>query len=132
MGNPGPEERPTVPDGGPPASAGSSDPAAADPSGCVTPDEIPRPPSDSGLHRLPLPRFPNHFVGPRRYEILNEHGRGGLGKVSRAFDRKLGRDVAIKELHSRGTGSEVRFLREVLITARLEHPGIVPIHEAGR
>ena len=47
-------------------------------------------------------------------------------------DRELGRDVAIKELLSRGYIGEVRFLRKALITARLEHPGIVPVHEAGR
>jgi WD40 repeat protein len=69
---------------------------------------------------------------PTRYHILGEHGRGGLGRVSRAHDRELGRDIAIKELISRGHLSEVRFLREALITARLEHPGIVPVYEAGR
>jgi WD40 repeat protein len=66
-----------------------------------------------------------------RYEIKGEHGRGGLGRVSRVFDRDLQRDIAIKELISRGEVSEARFLREALITARLEHPGIVPIYEAG-
>ena len=40
---------------------------------------------------------------PDRYEFLGEHGRGGLGRVSRAHDRELGRDVAIKELLSRGS-----------------------------
>ncbi|HMG55709.1 MAG TPA: serine/threonine-protein kinase, partial [Kofleriaceae bacterium] len=69
---------------------------------------------------------------PDRYHIMGEHGRGGLGRVSRAHDRELGRDVAIKELISRGQVDEIRFLREALITARLEHPGIVPVHEAGR
>jgi WD40 repeat protein len=69
---------------------------------------------------------------PDRYQILAEHGRGGIGRVSRAHDRELGRDVAIKELISRGTVAEARFLREATITARLEHPGIVPVHEAGR
>src|SRR5215468_1505156 len=78
------------------------------------------------------PALPIQVRDPRRYEFLGEHGRGGLGRVSRAHDRELGRDVAIKELLSRGIANEVRFLREVLITARLEHPGIVPIHEAGR
>jgi serine/threonine protein kinase len=67
-----------------------------------------------------------------RYDILGEHGRGGLGRVARAHDRELGRDIAIKELISRGPVNEVRFLREALITARLEHPGIVPVYEAGR
>jgi eukaryotic-like serine/threonine-protein kinase len=84
----------------------------------------------------PAPELPA-LVGPQvrtseRYHIMGEHGRGGLGRVSRAHDLELGRDVAIKELISRGRVNEVRFLREALITARLEHPGIVPIHEAGR
>ncbi len=78
------------------------------------------------------PADPLLFGNPERYELIAEHGRGGLGRVSRAHDRGLGRDVAIKELLSRGPVSEVRFLREALITARLEHPGIVPVHEAGR
>jgi eukaryotic-like serine/threonine-protein kinase len=67
-----------------------------------------------------------------RYTFLGEHGRGALGSVSRAHDLELGRDVAIKELISRDAASEARFLREALITARLEHPGIVAVHEAGR
>jgi eukaryotic-like serine/threonine-protein kinase len=74
----------------------------------------------------------NQVGDPERYQILCEHGRGGLGRVSRAHDRSLGRDVAIKELISPGRVSELRFVREAQITARLEHPGIVPIHEAGR
>jgi WD40 repeat protein len=75
---------------------------------------------------------PTQLRDPQRYELLGEHGRGGLGRVSRAHDRELGRDVAIKELLARGNVNEARFLREVMITARLEHPGIVPVHEAGR
>ena len=69
---------------------------------------------------------------PDRYQMISEHGRGGLGRVSRARDKELGRDVAIKELLSRDHVNEVRFMREALITAGLEHPGIVPVHEAGR
>jgi len=68
----------------------------------------------------------------QRYQVLGEHGRGGLGRVSRAHDRDLRRDVAIKELIARTNVNELRFMREALITARLEHPGIVPVHEAGR
>jgi len=67
-----------------------------------------------------------------RYDIVAEHGRGGLGRVFRAHDKELGREIAIKELLSRTNVAEVRFFREALITARLEHPGIVPVHEAGR
>jgi eukaryotic-like serine/threonine-protein kinase len=80
----------------------------------------------------PLPAFPIRKRERQRYEFLGEHGRGGLGLVSRAHDQELGRDVAIKELLSHDSVDEARFLREALITARLEHPGIVPVHEAGR
>lgn len=70
---------------------------------------------------------------PERYDARGEHGRGGLGRVVRAFDKRLGRSVAVKELLKPSLPSdEARFLREALITARLEHPGIVPVHEAGR
>jgi WD40 repeat protein len=94
----------------------------------------PRSPDPSDASRVPSARHagPAQYRDPERYEILGEHGRGGLGRVSRAHDLDLGRDIAIKELISRGHVSEVRFLREALITARLEHPGIVPIYEAGR
>jgi len=85
-------------------------------------------PQPQPARRTMAPQLRDHA----RYDILGEHGRGGLGRVSRAHDRELGRDIAIKELISRGTVSEIRFLREALITARLEHPGIVPVYEAGR
>jgi WD40 repeat protein/tRNA A-37 threonylcarbamoyl transferase component Bud32 len=69
---------------------------------------------------------------PERYEPVSEHARGGLGRIVRAVDRRLGRTVAVKELLRHDPSNEARFLREGMITARLEHPGIVPVHEAGR
>jgi WD40 repeat protein len=69
---------------------------------------------------------------PERYEQIGEHARGGLGRVVRAVDKRLGRTVAVKELLRHDASDEARFLREAMITARLEHPGIVPVHEAGR
>jgi WD40 repeat protein len=69
---------------------------------------------------------------PDRYEQVGEHARGGLGRVIRAVDKRLGRTVAVKELLRHDEWHEARFVREALITARLEHPGIVPVHEAGR
>jgi WD40 repeat protein len=69
---------------------------------------------------------------PERYEQIGEHARGGLGRIVRAIDRRLGRTVAVKELLRHDEAHEERFVREALITARLEHPGIVPVHEAGR
>jgi hypothetical protein len=88
--------------------------------------------SDQGT-ATSAPRSPlaSHVRDAMRYEIIGEHGRGGLGRVSRARDRELGRDVAIKELLAHDPVNELRFVREALITARLEHPGIVPVHEAG-
>src|SRR5262245_53603541 len=65
------------------------------------------------------------------YEIGDELGRGGLGRVLRARDRVLGRPVALKELLARD-GDAARFAREALITARLQHPSIVPVYQAGR
>jgi len=97
-----------------------------------TSEPIPNLPLGPAADASDLPSLPTQLRDPHRYQILGEHGRGGLGRVSRAHDRELGRDVAIKELLSRSDVHEVRFLREVLITARLEHPGIVPVHEAGR
>jgi len=66
------------------------------------------------------------------YDVGSEFARGGLGRILEARDRRLDRTVALKELLSRGGRAEGRFLREAMITARLEHPNIVPIHEAGR
>ncbi len=66
-----------------------------------------------------------------RYEIRGVHGRGGIGVVFDAYDSTLKRRVALKELQSYGPRSQARFVREALITARLDHPGIVSVYEAG-
>lgn len=68
-----------------------------------------------------------------RYEFGDVFARGGLGRIRTAFDRRLRRRVAVKELqhHRSGDPAEARFLREALITARLEHPAIIPIHDVG-
>ncbi|NUN49678.1 MAG: serine/threonine protein kinase, partial [Candidatus Brocadiae bacterium] len=70
-----------------------------------------------------------HDAG-HRYELGRELGHGGLGRVLEARERDLGRTVAIKLLHD-GLPPELeeRFIREAQLTARLEHPNIVPIHE---
>jgi len=69
---------------------------------------------------------------PDRYQLVGEHARGGLGRVVRAVDTRLGRTVAVKELLKQSGTAEALFVREALITARLQHPGIVPVIEAGR
>ncbi|MES2640793.1 MAG: serine/threonine-protein kinase [Myxococcota bacterium] len=71
--------------------------------------------------------------GPLRYERREELGRGGMGRVVAAFDRHLGREVAVKELlDDRSAQAAARFVREARVMAALEHPGIVPVHELGR
>lgn len=67
-----------------------------------------------------------------RYELLGEHAHGGLGTILRARDRELGRSLAIKQMRAPHADAAARFVREALVTARLEHPAIVPVHEAGR
>ena len=67
-----------------------------------------------------------------RYEYVGEHARGGLGKITIARDRELNRQVAVKEMLKPTSPAQARFVREALITARLEHPAIVPVYEAGR
>ncbi len=66
-----------------------------------------------------------------RYELTIEIARGGMGRVVEAMDNVLGRTVALKEALSRDPDSVRRFERETRITARLEHPSIVPVHDAG-
>ncbi|HET9993111.1 MAG TPA: serine/threonine-protein kinase, partial [Kofleriaceae bacterium] len=67
-----------------------------------------------------------------RFEPRGELGRGGMGRVEDAFDHALGRAVAIKHMLVTSERDLARFAREARITARLEHPGIVPVHDAGR
>src|SRR4051794_30145717 len=69
-------------------------------------------------------------IEPERYRRDGEVGHGGIGTVVRAIDTRFDRVVALKELSSRG--EEERFVREAMITARLQHPGIVPVHDVGR
>lgn len=64
-----------------------------------------------------------------RYVFGEVFARGGLGQIRHGFDRVLGRTIAIKETLSPG-GVE-RFIREAQVTARLDHPAIVPVHDLG-
>jgi len=70
-----------------------------------------------------------------RYEILRPLARGGMGQVSEALDRELDRMVALKEILPAGAKDPAyrrRFQVEAEITARLEHPGIIPVYNRGR
>jgi WD40 repeat protein len=71
-------------------------------------------------------------VEPDRYDIAGEFAHGAMGRILQAWDPHLDRPVAIKELITLGGDMEPRFIAEALITARLQHPSIVPVYEAGR
>ena len=68
------------------------------------------------------------------YTLLEELGGGGMGRVFRAVHRKLDRQVALKLLPQslvQSPESVQRFHREVQVLARLSHPNIVAVHDAG-
>lgn len=77
-------------------------------------------------------RFPREFAG--RFDLLDEIGSGGSGRVWRARQRDLGREVALKTLRLGGSehaAGQQRLRREAQVVSRLRHPGIVALHEVG-
>lgn len=88
--------------------------------------------SDEALRRLSaIVDTPD--LGGTKYRLVREIGRGGMGTVYLAQDTQLERQVALKVLHLVDTTGEaaLRMQREARILARLEHPGIVPVHDVG-
>ena len=84
--------------------------------------------SEPALDRLSA-MFAEPDVSGTRYELISVLGRGGMGVVYLARDTLLDREVALKV----GDGFEAPHeMAEARILARLEHPGIVPIHDVGR
>jgi WD40 repeat protein len=71
-------------------------------------------------------------VAESRYDREQEIARGGMGRIVAAWDRRLGRPVAIKELLQGTVELRRRFEREAVMTARLQHPAIINVYEAGR
>jgi tetratricopeptide (TPR) repeat protein/tRNA A-37 threonylcarbamoyl transferase component Bud32 len=95
------------------------------PAGSVFPGEA------GGANGLPM----GTTVG--RYVILNLVGRGGMGEVYAAYDPQLDRKVALKLLHETAARAAAartareRLLREAKAIARLSHPNVVVVHDAG-
>jgi eukaryotic-like serine/threonine-protein kinase len=88
--------------------------------------------SDETIARLQTASALPDLAGTR-YRLIERIGSGGMGTVYLAEDSALGRRVALKilDLPELRTELSVRLLREAHILARLEHPGIVPVHDAG-
>ncbi|MDF1561596.1 MAG: serine/threonine-protein kinase [Deltaproteobacteria bacterium] len=70
-----------------------------------------------------------------RYQLQEELGAGGMGRVFAAFDPRLERRVALKVVHpelvSADPAFQTRLLREARSAARLAHPNVVAVHDSG-
>jgi serine/threonine-protein kinase len=96
------------------------------PASASRPSVLPRVEMERGTVQL----VPNE--GPR-YQKVRKLGAGGMGEVALVEDRDIGRPVAVKRLlpSENSAGALARFVDEVRIVGRLEHPNIVPIHDVG-
>ncbi len=69
-----------------------------------------------------------------RYDLRRVLGAGGMGEVRLYRDHRIGREIAVKVMHSgtaaSGTALE-RFVREARIQGQLEHPAVVPVYDLG-
>lgn len=105
-------------------------PSNTDPSGEVARTQVYTPSSDS----VELDAAPA-VLALDRYEVREVLGKGGFGVVYRAFDPELRREVAIKVPVRSPEASVSRaeaYLAEARMLAGLDHPGIVPVYDAGR
>jgi serine/threonine-protein kinase len=80
-----------------------------------------------GLHATDAVAF------SERYEMLGLLGRGGMGEVRLCRDRVVGRELAMKVVHTHRVDSphRWRFVREARVQGQLEHPAIVPLYDLG-
>jgi len=88
--------------------------------------------SDSSLERLREAADSPDLAGTR-YRLIDKLGQGGMGGVFRVEDTTLERQVALKVITVGDLEADwpARLLQEARVIAKLEHPGIVPVHDAG-
>ncbi|MCU0685679.1 MAG: serine/threonine protein kinase [Polyangiaceae bacterium] len=71
------------------------------------------------------------LAGWGRYELLGLLGRGGMGEVYEARDRRLGRAAALKFIRGADPDRIMRLLQEARAQARIEHPNVCKVYEVG-
>ncbi|MBI2900311.1 MAG: protein kinase [Planctomycetes bacterium] len=131
--------RPAAPDGPPrgpqpegllPGVKGKDRPAGA---GAPQSGEAPRQGREiAGPDAVRETRVPDEGGKPfGKYLLLQQAGEGGFGAVYKAYEKGLGRTVALKFLHSENPEDLLRFVREAQTAAKLSHPNIVPLYEVG-
>ena len=90
-------------------------------------------PAPGSLPTFTDPIAPLRIALRGRYEIERQIGQGAFATVYLARDLKHERKVAIKVLNADPTSEtgEIRFIREIRLVARLQHPNILPLHDSG-
>jgi len=132
------DDAPTVPNS---ARGAMADTLAADsddtilaPASAPAPESAGSAPSASAGTTATGTGGPSAIAGAgARYALGRVLGRGGMGEVRLARDPRVDRDVAVKLMRDPGASEEAvaRFLREARVQGRLEHPGVVPVHDLG-
>lgn len=100
----------------------------------VSPTVPPSAPVEAPLDRQPTITGPDTVAASARYRELQFFKKGGLGTLFRAFDEALHRETIVKFLSDKCTGNPAlltQFRVEAEITARLDHPGVVPVYGIG-
>jgi len=92
------------------------------------------PPPETSIELEPDEDLASDMDRMKRYRAGEVIGRGGMGEVRVAHDRRVGRSVALKVLLERAKerpDAARRFVREARVQGRLEHPSIVPVYDLG-
>ncbi|WP_372364458.1 serine/threonine protein kinase [Candidatus Uabimicrobium sp. HlEnr_7] len=74
----------------------------------------------------------NINIASSNYELLSKIAQGGMGIVFKGLQTNLQRSVAVKQSISKDKNLEGKFVAESVMTAYLDHPNIVPVHDLGR
>jgi eukaryotic-like serine/threonine-protein kinase len=82
---------------------------------------------EAPLHVLDPADEAPRFLG--RYVVIDELGTGGMGRVFRAYDPELDREVALKLLRDVNHDARARLLREAQAMAKLSHPNVLPVYD---